>query len=267
MYISFGGYSWDCLPGGPVGWVVAVPINQSAGDYSYHLPTTEEGDFWAPEGVSIDSLGNVYVVSGDSYNNSFDYGNSVIKLASNLSFDNSNASYFSPANWNYTNANDLDLGSTGATLLPGNLVFSIGKDGIGYLLNASNLGGIAGQLYNATVCGVNGAWGVTSYYNGVIYVPCGNSLDALRLNLSPGSTPAFSSLWNYSGFWSGPPIIAYGAVWAVSISNYTFFALNPINGSLLFQTTLNPVEHFTTPSAGGGLTYIASNETVYGINP
>ncbi|MFI5420864.1 MAG: PQQ-binding-like beta-propeller repeat protein, partial [Nitrososphaerales archaeon] len=63
------------------------------------------------------------------------------------------------------------------------------------------------------------------------------------------------------------PIIAYGAVWAVSISNNTFFAVNPANGSLLFQTTLNPVEHFTTPSAGGGLVYIAANETVYALNP
>ncbi len=191
-----------------------------AGEQSaYNVPSRPEGDVWAPEGVSVEASGSVYMVTGDSDNQTFDLGNAVIKLTPHLSFVDTSANYFAQTNWQYTNTNDLDLGNTGATLLPGNLVFTMGKYNTGYLLNASDLGGIGGQLFSAPVCGaVNapwpyGAWGATSFANGVIYVPCGGGLDALQLH--PGAHPTFTSLWNYTGLFAGPPIIAAGAVWTV----------------------------------------------------
>ena len=36
-------------------------------------------------------------------------------------------------------------------LLPGNLVFQVGKESTGYLLSASQLGGIGGELFSATL--------------------------------------------------------------------------------------------------------------------
>jgi outer membrane protein assembly factor BamB len=268
VYVPFGGYSWDCVPPGPIGWVIAIPASHPGKELSFAIPTTVEGDIWAPEGVSVDSSGNIYVASGDSANESFDLGNSVIKLSPELTFVNSTSNYFAATDWVYTNAKDLDLGSTGATLLSKGLVFSIGKDGIGYVLNASNLGGIGGQLYNATVCGPSGAWGSTAYSNGIIYVPCGNlGLHALSLVQTASGNYEFASLWNTTvGAWAGPSILAYGAVWSVNILGNTLFALNPGNGSVISQISLSPFEHFTTPSAGNGFIFVAANQTIYGID-
>jgi hypothetical protein len=259
IYIPFGGYSWDCLPGGPVGWIVAVQLNDTSTVDSYHLPTTIEGDIWTPEGISVDSHGNLYVVTGDSDNSSFDYGNSVLKFSPTLKL----LSYFAAQNWQYTNANDLDLGSTGATLLPNNLVFAVGKDSMAYILNASDLGGIGGQLYNASVCNSNGAWGATSYHSDTIYIPCGTSLDALSLNAS--SSPSLTPVWNFTVTWAGPPIIAGGAIWAADIVAGVFYGLNETNGAVVFHEDVGSIEHFSTPSAGGGEVFFAANETVYAI--
>ena len=193
----------------------------------------------------------------------------MIKLTPDLSYINSTANYFAPSDWQYTNTNDLDFGTTGATILPGNLIFAMGKMNIGYLLNASNLGGINGQVYSAAVCGaVNstwpyGAWGATSFSDNVIYVPCGGGIDAL--SLQTGSHPSFKSLWNYTGFFPGPPIIAGGAVWTVAIPGGTLYGLNPLTGAVLFHMSLSTVEHFTTPSVGGGLLFVAANTTVYAL--
>ncbi len=267
VYVPFGGYSYDCVQPGPIGWVFAM--STSGGVVSaYEVPSGNEADVWTPEGVTVDSSGFVYIVTGNSYYNAtYNYGDSVIKLTSNLTV----VSYFAPSNWAYLGPADLDQDTTGATLLPDNLIFSIGKSGVGYLLNSSDLGGIGGQLYSAQVCGSvaagwpYGAWGSTSYANSIIYVPCGTGLNALKLE--PGANPMFISLWNYTGIWAGPPIIAGDAVWTVDINSGNFYALNPQTGSVLFQMSAGPVEHFTTPSAGGGLVFLAANQTIYAINP
>lgn len=269
VYVPFGGFSWDCVGGN--GWVVATSANGNGTQFNYKVPSNPEGDIWTPEGLSVDSLGFVYAVTGDSNNPKFDYGNSVIKLTPDLTF----VSYFAAANWNYTNANDLDLGSTGATLLPGNLIFSIGKDGVGYLLNSSNLGGIGNQLFSAGVCtnansNTTGAWGSTSFAQGIIYVPCSYGLLALKLQM--GARPSFTSLWNSTlNFWATPPIIAAGAVWTFDVYSGTLYALNPVTGSLMYTLPPfiqpNSMPHFTTPSAGGGLLLFAENRTICGLNP
>lgn len=270
VYVPFGGFDYICPNGvDPNGMVVGLSLDNNGTQYVYRVPASPEGDIWAPEGVSVDSSGFLYVVSGDSDTSLRTYGNAVLKLTPQLS----NVSFFQASDQAYTNTNDIDLGSTGATLLPGNLVFSIGKDGIGYLLNASNLGGIGGQLYSATVCGSSGAWGASSYANGVIYVPCGvgayPGLHALSLN--QGTQPTFTALWNSTAFFSGPPIIAAGAVWTFDIFSSTLYALDPATGSPLY--TLAPyigpgqLPHFTTPSAGGGMLFFAENETVIGLDP
>ena len=262
VYVPFGGYSWDCALAS--GWIVALSSNGNGTEYSYKVPAQAEADIWAPEGLSVDGSGFVYAVTADSLSTTppFDYGEAVLKLTSHLSL----VSYFGASNWETLNANDLDLGNTGATLLPGNLIFSIGKEGVGYLLNSSDLGGIGGQLYSSSVCS-GGAWGSTAFASGIIYVPCGNGLHALAVQ--GGAQPTFKSIWNCSGFFAGPPIVAAGAVWTFDIYNGTLFALNPQSGSTVTNISLGSVgfvEHFTTPSVGGGLLLFAADETIYALD-
>lgn len=278
VYVPFGGFDLIC-PNGiePHGLIWGASLTNSS-QYLYNVPANPEGDFWTPQGISVDNSGYLYVVSGDSNTSSTTYGNAVIRLTPQLQ----NTSFFQAADNLFTNMNDVDLGSTGATLLPNNLLFVIGKDGIGYLLNASNLGGVGGELFSADICGSNGAWGSTSYANGIIYVPCGvcptppcpsgayEGIHALSLNF--GSNPSFSNLWNSSNtYFAGPPIIAAGAVWSFDIYSATLYAFGPSSGSVLYQLSPyispNQLPHFTTPSFGGGMVLFAENESVYALNP
>ena len=59
--------------------------------------------------------------------------------------------FFAPTIWAALNAADLDLGSTQPVMVPGGGAFIVGKSAVGYLLNATHLGGIGGQLAQAPV--------------------------------------------------------------------------------------------------------------------
>jgi hypothetical protein len=259
IYIPFGSYSWACAT--PHGWLIGISANGNGTQFNYEVPSPDEGDIWTPEGASVGSSGNIYVVTGNSYYNaSFAYADSVIELTPHLSV----VSYFAPANWAALGPNDLDQDTTGATILPGGLIFSIGKVGVGFLLNESSLGGIGGQLFSASVCD-GGAWGSTTYAAGVVYVPCYDGVHALSIQV--GANPTFTSLWNSTNFWAGPPIVLGGAVWTIDIANGTLFALNATTGALITKTSsLGAVEHFTTPSIGGGFVIVAAQETVYALD-
>ncbi len=266
VYVPFGGYSVVCS-GIPHGWVVGYAANDNGTGYAYEAPTSGEGDIWEPEGMSTDGAGYLYAVTGDSGTTGpFDYGVSVIKLTPKLSV----ADYFSPTNYLALDEGDLDLSSTGATQLPGDLIFSIGKEGTGYLLNSSELGQIGGQLYSLSVC-KGGGWGSTAYAAGVVYIPCADGLHAVAVHI--GTHPSLASLWNYTNFFAAPPIVAAGAVWTSDIYNGTVFALNPVTGALLAQLTPDPalapgsLPHFVTPSVGGGMLFFAEDQAIYALNP
>ena len=256
IYIPFGSYSWNC--GSPTGWLFAVSANGNGTQYSFQVDTQSEGDIWTPEGISVDASGYVYAVTGNSYYNAtYNYADSVLKFTPQLKL----VSYFAPTNWAFIGPADLDQDTTGATLLPNNMLFSIGKSGVGFLLNESNLGGIGGQVFTANVCSA-GAWGSTTYANGIVYIPCANGLYAVSLN---SDDTQFSALWNSGNMFAGPAIVAGGAVWSVDVANGTLFLFNPTSGAEIASMALGPVEHFTTPSIGGGYVIIAGMGTVYAI--
>ncbi len=145
-------------------------------------------------------------------------------------------------------------------LLGNNTVFQIGKEGVGYLLNESNLGGIGGQEFSLQVC--NSAFGGTAFVSPVIYVPCTNGLFALKVS-DESSSPSFSFLWNATGFDAGAPIVAGGAAWTIDQNTGVLRALNLISGSQVFNYTLGSVVHFETPSAAGGLIFAAGDDSIY----
>ena len=109
---------------------------------------------------------------------------------------------------------DLDLGSTSPALLPGGLVFEIGKQGVGYLMNASHLGGIGGEVASAQIC--SGGFGGDAVDGDVVLVSCYDGLYAVAVTPANGTGgPALSVRWTATGFRPGPPIVAGGVVWVV----------------------------------------------------
>ena len=213
VYVPYGGLYGDC--GQYHGWMVGAPISyvslggsgsnnninnnvtsnsnvnstgivtrgseetrqQPPPLLSFQVPTIREGGIWAPSGAAIDQKGSILVATGNGQaSDNFDYGNSVIKLSSDLG---KVIDWFAPSNWAELDSSDTDLGSVGPSVLSDNNiisedgknhdnttdtseVFQIGKEGIGYLLNGDKLGGIDGEIFSANVCD-KGAYGGTAY--------------------------------------------------------------------------------------------------------
>jgi hypothetical protein len=105
-------------------------------------PNTPHGGVWqAARGLAADRFGNLFVATGDGeWNGTTDFGNSVVQLhPRTLTVEN----YFTPSNWEALFQADIDLGAGGVTLMPNtNLAFTGGKEGVIYLMDRSNLGGL-----------------------------------------------------------------------------------------------------------------------------
>jgi len=138
IYAAYGGLFGDC--GTYHGWVAGVADDGTGPLIDHQVPTANAGGIWAPFGAAVDEDGNLYVATGNSFGESFDFGDGVLKLSPDLEHLDS----FTPANWPELNSGDIDLGSVGPALLPGDRIFQIGKEGVGYLFSSTDLGGIGG---------------------------------------------------------------------------------------------------------------------------
>jgi outer membrane protein assembly factor BamB len=253
VYIAYGGLYGDC--GTYKGWVVALPTSAPGAMISYEVPAANQAAIWAPAGPEVDAHGDIWVATGNgSSDTTYDEGDSVLELSSSLRLLQS----FAPSQWVADNVNDLDLGSTTPQLLNDGLVFEVGKESTGYLLSASHLGGIGGQLYEADVCFVIGA---NAYKAPDIYVPCKDGLEQVVVRDKP--TPSFSIGWKAPSEVNGPPLLAGGLLWSVGQSTDTLYGLNETNGAIVQQIPLSAaVDNYATPSAAAGMLVVGTGDTV-----
>jgi hypothetical protein len=259
VIIGFGGNDGDCST--YHGWLVAVPETGGPLQTFEVDPQGNGGAVWgAGNGPAVDSAGDIWAASGNGSASSFGYQESVLKLDPNLKL----LDFWAPSNWSSLDSSDTDLGSSAPVLLPGGLVFQIGKEGVGYLLSQTQLGGAAGgpggaPLYEASVC--SGSWGGGIYDNGVIYVACGDGLHALALNASSHTFMPLSG-WTVNGSTIGPPTAAGGLVWSADYHSGTLYGLNPRTGATSFSANLGTFDHFASPSAAGGRLFVANGAQV-----
>jgi hypothetical protein len=128
------------------------------------------GIWQSGQGLTVDSSGNLYFMTGNgTFNRNTggqSLGCSVIKLSPTLQL----LSWFTPFDVNDLNARDDDLGSAGILDLPGtNHVLGGGKDGRLFLMNRDSLGGFTPGSNNVAQSfrAFNGhLHGTPIYYNG-----------------------------------------------------------------------------------------------------
>jgi outer membrane protein assembly factor BamB len=215
----------------------------------YQVPSAREAGIWAASGPAADSAGHLYVSVGNGAQTDpsapYDMSDSVIELNGAKV-----VSFFAPATWASENAADLDLGTTGPTLLPSGKLFVAGKAGSAYLLTQGNLGGLAGKVPSVKLCT---AFGGAAYANATVYVPCTNGLRAVKIS---GGTLA--PTWRAAV--NGSPVIGGGVVLSVSASAGTLFALDPATGAIKAQAALgDSATRFATPAIGAdGHVYVGT---------
>ena len=251
VYVAYGGLFGDC--GTYHGWVAAVGADGSGPLIEYRAPTANAGGIWAPSGPAVDEHGDVYVTTGNSFSGTFDHGDSVIRLSPDLK----ELGFFAPSDWQDLNAGDVDLGSVGPAILPGDRVFQIGKGGVGYLLDATDLGGIGGELASADACEGGASFGGTAHTDDTVFVPCGSGLVAFGFG---GDT--LSVAWRSGRFDAGPPIVAGGLVWSVDLTGDALIGLHPDGGDQAVRLPLTDASHFASPASAPGCLFAPTLRTI-----
>ena len=254
VYVPFGGLFGDC--GVYRGYVVGVPLAGGQA-LAYRVPSSRGASIWSPQGPTIAADGSVYVVTGNAFGSGFGYSDSVLQLSPDLQ---SVRSYFAPSNWAALNGGDVDLGSTGAALLPSlDRVFVIGKEGVAYLLQAGKLGGIGGQLVSRRVCA--GAWGGTAWLGATVFVPCIDGLYAVSLTAS-----SIQVAWHTAHPTLAPPITAAGALWAIESQSATLYAFDPSTGKTVYSAKLGSANRYSTPAATEGFVVMPAGKSILAIS-
>jgi hypothetical protein len=221
------------------GWVIGYHYDgsgfQQVGAYSDSPDGQEAGIWLGGGGLGTDSVGNIYLSTGngtfdlDSGGN--DAGDAYVKLNTQNGLHMTD--YFSPFNQNCLDGRDNDLGSSGSLLLPDqpgehpHLFVGIGKEGRVYLIDRDNMGHYVKdpklgcetpEEYRTDVDhvvqelapqGTGGLFGSAAYWDGAngegpfVYVGGFNDhLRAFRLNngqFSPQSVSQSAETFAFSG--------------------------------------------------------------------
>ncbi|HWX75194.1 MAG TPA: PQQ-binding-like beta-propeller repeat protein [Solirubrobacteraceae bacterium] len=267
VVFGLGGNDGDCgtyrgtvvavpeLGGAPAFWQVPIAVKSKSG-----------GAVWGASGPVVDGAGRIYATTGNpnprgESASTYDYSDSVVALDPNLNL----IGHFEPPSWQEDSNNDTDLGSAGAELLPGGLLFQAGKNGTGYLIDTATMQGGAAAVYSAPVCGGHASFGGDAYAAGVIYVACSNGAQALAYNQAARS---FAALWKGPSDAAGPPIVSAGLVWVIATHGASpgsrLYRLDPGTGVPRYTEPLpsSAVDHFASPSAAGGRLFLASGSSV-----
>jgi hypothetical protein len=256
--------------------------------------------FWnSGAGPAADTNGNIFALTANGpfdttlvsgFPSGGDYGDTFLKLSPGPLHV---SDYFTPFDQAAAAANDTDLGSGGAVVLPDmtdansntrHLAVGAGKDSNIYLVDRDNMGKfIPGATSNSNIyqelVGAlpGGEWATAAYFNGAIYYgPVGGALRRFtftqaRLNPSPaamtstrfgypGVTPSVSSSGNNSGI-----------VWAYENSGNqaVLHAYDAIDLHELYNSNQNPardqfgVENkFITPTVCNGKVFVGTTNSV-----
>ena len=303
VYLAYAGYE-DTNP--YHGWIIGFDAATLQPLPNYVFNTTPnstvagfgadagEGGIWMTGcGLSADAAGNLFFAVGNgsfnALNNSSgtEYGDSFIRLTTSSRL--AVADYFTPFNQAFLAANDLDVGSGGALLLPDqpgpvpHLMLGGGKQGRLYLMNRDMMT-TGNNHYNAAgssdsvaqTVALGGAVMCTpAYFNQRVYCAAvGDVLAAFPVingQLSTAQLSVSSRTFAYPGV--TPSVSASGSsngvVWALRMGNPGLLvAYNATNlASELFNGTHANGIKFAVPTVANGKVYIGAANTlsVFGL--
>jgi outer membrane protein assembly factor BamB len=269
VYVGFGGLAGDC--GDYHGWLAAVPVSGTEQPLFYEVApepdTNRGGAIWAPAGPSIDSQGNVFVATGNSFepppDPAFDRGDAVIKLSPQLD----EIGWFAPSTFRADNDADADLGSTSPVVITDELLFQIGKRGTGYLIattktDGNPLGGVGGEVASADICP---AYGGTAYRAPRLFVACTTGIHGVDVGQG-GGAPTLTVRWRAQVLATGPPVADRSVVWSTDPADGALFGLDAETGRVVAQRDgLGTLTRFSTPTIVRDTVVVAAGNAIVAI--
>jgi hypothetical protein len=283
-------WSSHCDAGNYHGWIIgynASTLQQTAAFTS--TPNWEEGSFWQGGAApAADANGNIYVVSAngtfDANLGGSDFAESVLKLSTGRN-QLSVADYFTPHNADELSDKDLDLGSSGALLLPDgvgsaahpHLLVTGSKSGAVYLLDRDNLGRFQpngdNQIVQSLSSAVGPLFGIPAYFNNTLYFSAAHDqVKAFSLENGLLSTlPVSASDSTFATLGTVPSIsandAASGILWTIDPSGqlHAFDAADL--GHQLYQGSIGTSVMFSTPTIANGKVYVGTPDSlvVFGL--
>lgn len=255
-----------------------------------------------PYGRLFTSTGNgLFNAVGPYYNNSMDYGDSIIKLDLANGVPTMTAGgkpvgdAFTPFDQARLDTGDIDEGSGGTLLLPNaasgsqHLLVQAGKTGRVYVVNQDNMGGYhpSNKIDPQQKAALQGVYSAPAYWNGHLYFWSTNDhLRAFSFVNGVMSSSATSVSAAYSSFPGSTPVVSAngssnGIVWNILSQNYankghaTLDAHDASNVSkFLYSSDQNlsrdnpgNAVKFTVPTVANGKVYVGTETqlSVYGL--
>jgi hypothetical protein len=296
LYIPYGGHAGDC--GEYHGWVVSIPVADPSHTTAW-ATGANAGGIWAPGGLATDGI-SVYAITGNTAGaESWKGGEAVVRLSAGATFTGNAADYFTPSNWLDLDGADLDLGGSGPVLVdvpgasPSQLVVAFGKNGVAYLLDRNNLGGIGtgdgstgeGIASDVVTTGaiVNAAAAYTTQSGTYVVVKStengtacpGTPGDLIALKISATAPPTITTAWCADNLGGGSPAVtttdgaANAIVWTAG-AEYTnqMHAYDGETGRLLYagggpDEHMGNIRHFQVPLIVNGRIFVAADEELY----
>ena len=279
----------QCDSGNYHGWIIAydaATLHQTA--VFIDTPNWDAGAFWqAGAAPAADADGNIYAVSAngtfDANMGGPDLGESVLKLATGKNLTVSD--YFAPYNAGALSDKDMDLGSSGALLLPDgtgsadhpHLLISGSKSGTVYLLDRDSLGHFQPdgdtQIVQSLPDAVGPLFGIPAYFNHTVYFSAAHDqvkAFALRDGLL-STVPVSISNAEFAELGTVPSISANGA------SNGILWTIDPAGqlhaydaadlSDQLYQGSVGTYVKFSTPTIANGKVYVGTADSlvVFGL--
>jgi hypothetical protein len=282
VYVPYSGYFGDC--GNYHGWVVGVDINTPANVHGW-ATTAIGGGIWGHSGVASDGT-NMFVITGNTFNTGGNWmgGEAIIRLQAGPVFNGppSTENYWAPTNWFNLDNGDTDLGGVSAMLIdvpgaaPSQLVLALGKDGNAYLLNRSNLGGIAAPVAQLSVDGVIRGQSSATYRTsqGTYFVFRGsNEIKAYKITATSPPTIVFA--WSASQSGQGSPWVTTtdgtnnAIVWVVGAQgDHRLHGYNGDTGAVIYagggaNELMTGDRKWNSGMVARGSIYVANDNKVY----
>jgi uncharacterized protein (TIGR03437 family) len=276
-------WSSNCDAGNYHGWLISYDARtlERVAVYS-STPNWEAGSIWQSGAApAVDGNGNIYIVTGngtfDAAAGGADLGDSVIKLsaANGLAV----MDYFTPFNASLLDTKDIDLGSSGALLLPDSagtpqhphLLVTGGKEGRIYVIDRENMGHFSAagdsQIVQSLPTSIGPLYGIPAYFNDTVFFSGQN--DALKaFPISKGllpENPSSQSAGTIAGMGSVPSISANGAmdgiVWTIQPDALHAFDATNL-GNELYRGSYGSYVKFATPTIANGKVYVGTGASV-----